>query len=124
MTHSERRRSPRVKSGIPVKISMDENDFITQTADLGASGALFRTEQAIPLMSRLAVTLLVPSLGKKQSTRKIICQGVVVRCLPADSKLTSEKYNIAIYFTSLKEADKKTLLRFVQKTAQKPGMIR
>lgn len=112
---SDRRRAPRIKSEIPVKISSEENDFITQTLNLGASGALFQTERAIPLMSRLAVTLLIPSAGKRKTTKKIVCQGVVVRCDPVSSQTPGRHYNIAIYFTSLKDMDKKSLIQFVEK---------
>lgn len=110
---SERRKSPRIKHGLPMKISADETDFITQTQDIGVNGALFRLKKAVPLMSRLAMTLLVPSHGKKRTTRKIICNGVVVRCEPFRAKDTAGEYNIAVYFTALKDSDKKTLMKYV-----------
>ena len=110
---SERRKSPRVKHGLPMKISADDMDFITQTQDIGGNGVLFRLEKAVPLMSRLAMTLLVPSHGKKRTTRKIICNGVVVRCEPFHGKEIGGEYNIAVYFTALKDLDKKALLKYV-----------
>lgn len=115
---SERRKSPRVKHGLPLKISGDGMDFITQTQDIGVNGALFRLEKAVPLMSRMAMTLLVPSHGKIRTTRKILCNGVVVRCEPARAKEAPEEYNIAVYFTALKDSDKKVLTKYVH---QVPG---
>ncbi len=112
-THDERRKSPRVKHGLPLKVSADEMDFITQTQDIGVNGALFRLEKAVLLMSRLAMTLLVPSHGKKRTTRKIVCNGVVVRCEPFHGQETHGGYNIAVYFTALKDLDKKALMKYV-----------
>ena len=116
---SERRKSPRVKHGLPLKISADEMDFITQTQDIGVNGALFHLEKAVPLMSRLAMTLLVPSQGKKRTTRKILCNGVVVRCEPVHAKEAGGEYNIAVYFTALKDSDRKTLMKYVHQVLGK-----
>ena len=116
-TQPERRKSPRVKHGLPVKVSADEMDFITQTQDIGVNGALFRLEKAVPLMSRLAMTLLVPSHEKKGTTKKIVCNGVVVRCEPFHIKETRGEYNIAVYFTALKDSDKKALMKYVNAEA-------
>ncbi len=116
---SERRKLPRVKHGLPLKISGDEMDFITQTQDIGVNGALFHLEKAVPLMSRLAMTLLVPSHGKKRTTRKILCNGVVVRCEPVRAKDTAGEYNIAVYFAALKDSDKKALTKYVHQVLEK-----
>ncbi len=116
---SERRKSPRIKHGLPLKISDNEMDFITQTQDIGVNGALFCLKKAVPLMSRLAMTLLVPSYMKKRTTRKILCNGVVVRCEPLHAKDTAGEYNIAVYFTALKDSDRKTLMKYVHQVIGK-----
>ncbi len=114
----ERRESHRVRKEIPLKISVEEADFISQTQNLSQSGAFFRIKKAIPTMTHLAITLLIPSIGKRKTTKKILCNGVVVRCEPITPQNPAGEHQIGIYFTGMKEADRKTLMQFAQQAAQ------
>lgn len=112
---SERRKSHRLKHGLAIKISIEEADFITQTENIGVNGALFQLEKAIPLMTRLAMTLLIPPAEKKKTTQKILCKGVVVRCEPLNPKDIGGIHRVAVYFSSIKDSDKKLLGKYIER---------
>ena len=76
----EKRRHLRVEHNIPVKISGDHGDILTETENLSCSGAFCRMTQRLEPMTKLKVHLLLPlRKSDKVTTKKITCQGVVVR---------------------------------------------
>jgi len=66
-------------------------------------------------MTKLGIHLLLPlKKGDKTVTKKISCQGVVVR---VESQPTNEYFNIAIYFNHIDTKDTKCLADYIS-TAQ------
>lgn len=112
---TERRKHPRTKSALPLKISKRGLDVITETRNISCSGVYCRVNKPIPLMSKINVTLLLPILsGKKVSTEKIECNGVVVRSEPTIIKEAETAYqNIAIFFTELSKKNKNRIAQYV-----------
>lgn len=106
----ERRKSRRLESNIPVKISQDGGDFVTETQNISRSGAYCRANQYIAPMTRLKVHLLlsIPRNGKIV-TKKISCEGVVVRSDPADD----QGCHIAIFFSDIKQRDAECITDYV-----------
>lgn len=102
---NERRKHPRLESNIPVKICLEDGDIVTQTANISRSGAYCRVDKAINIMTKLKVHLLLPlKKDGKMATKKISCQGVVVR---NEEIKGQNKYDIAIFFNDIgaKDAD-------------------
>ena len=78
--HQEKRRHPRLEHKIPVKISSDHGDILTETKNLSCSGAFCRMEQRLEPMTKLRIHLLLPwRKNDKVTSKKITCHGVVVR---------------------------------------------
>ncbi len=99
----ERRRHPRLENHIPLKICSDDFDVVTETKNLSSSGAYCRVNKYLEPMTKLKIHLLLP-LKKyhKVVTKKISCEGVVVRSesVPAD-----QYFNVAIYFSDIAQKD-------------------
>lgn len=107
----ERRKDKRVKNSVPVKICQDGGDLVTETQDISRSGAYCRVNQAITPMTRLKIHLLLSKgNGGKSATRKISCEGVVVRSEPADEE---NHYNIAIFFSDITSRDAEIITDYV-----------
>jgi hypothetical protein len=108
---SERRNSPRVKSNVPVKIICDDGDIVTQTADISRSGVYCLVNRPVEMMTKLQVCLLIPTKKYgKTSTRKINCQGVVVRVEPVAG---SKGAHVAIFFNDIAQRDADTIADYV-----------
>jgi hypothetical protein len=107
----ERRRSPRVRSTVPVKIICDDGDIVTQTVNISRSGVYCQVNRQVEVMTKLKVCLLIPikKLGKA-STRRISCQGVVVRAEPISG---SKTYNVAVFFNDIAQRDADSIADYV-----------
>ena len=111
----ERRISQRVDKLLPIKISDLEYDVHTETKNISASGAYFPVTKPIEIMTKLNVVLLLPlNKNKTKVIKKINCSGIVVRndefFDPENAKFP---HRVAIYFSDLKDSDKKTLQSYV-----------
>ena len=108
----EKRRHLRLEYNIPVKISSDDGDILTETKNLSCSGAFCRMTQRLEPMTRLKVYLLLP-LRKSDKVRpkKITCQGVVVRTQAAAEE---DYYDTAIFFNDIAPKDSRTINEFVE----------
>lgn len=108
----ERRKASRLEKNFPIKIVQipgKDFDLSTETKNISASGAYCGIDQPIELMTKLKLTLLFSLPGPKtKKIKKIDCEGVVVR----KEKSTADKkhpYRIAIFFSNLKNQDRKFL---------------
>ena len=110
---AERRRSPRIKREIPLKIKLDDYDLVGQTRDISCIGANCTINKYISPFSLISVILLLPlKINNRNKIYNLRCQGVVVRI--EESPLNNKEYNIAIYFNRLRQTDKAKLLQYVQ----------
>ena len=109
----ERRRSPRIRRQVPLKIQHEEYDLVGQTQDISCIGAYCTIDKYIPPFSLISIILLLPlKTNKRNSICNVRCRGVVVRAQvnPHNRK----QYNIAIYFNRISKSDKAKLLQYVQ----------
>lgn len=107
----ERRRHPRVKSNMPVKICGDDFDAVTETKNLSRSGVFCRIDKYIDPMTKFKIQLLLSyKKNNKLVTKKISCEGVVVR---ADQIPGEDEYNTAIYFNDINEKDAVAITDYV-----------
>ncbi|MBF0521574.1 MAG: PilZ domain-containing protein [Candidatus Omnitrophica bacterium] len=107
----ERRRDPRLENNIPVKICQEDGDIVTETGNISRSGAYCRVTRYIEPMTKFKMCLLIPIRKKgKDVTKKICCQGVVVRTEPIVGK---EEYNIAVFFNDIAPRDAECISDYV-----------
>jgi hypothetical protein len=119
----DRRKHPRVTGSIPVKICGEEFDAVTETKNLSRSGAFCRISKHIDPMTKLKIQLLLSyKKNGKVITKKVACEGVVVR----SEKISGEEwYNTAVYFNDISDKDASAIVEFVHcvsdKEEQKEG---
>ncbi len=111
----EKRRHRRIDHGVPVKISSTLGDILTETRNISASGAFCRTSERLEPMTKLKICLLLPMVKKeKVTTKKINCQGVVVRVKAAEGHAY---YETAIFFSDIAPKDSQAIHEFVESKA-------
>jgi len=107
----EKRRHLRVEYKVPLKISGDHGDILTETKNLSCSGAFCRVSQRLEPMTKLKVHLLLPlRKSDKVRSKKITCQGVVVR---TQATVVEDYYDTAIFFSDIAPKDSRTINEFV-----------
>ncbi|MBF0504340.1 MAG: PilZ domain-containing protein [Candidatus Omnitrophica bacterium] len=109
----EKRRNPRLEEKIPLKITSDLGDILTETKNLSCSGAYCRVSQRLEPMTRLRIHLLLPMRkNDKVTTKRITCQGIVVRVeAAADSK---DYFDTAIFFSDIAPKDTRNISEFIE----------
>lgn len=113
----EKRRHPRLESNIPVKISSGHGDILTETRNLSCSGAFCRVSLRLEPMTRLKIHLLLPLIkNEKVITKKITCQGVVVRVQAIED---GDYYDTAIFFSDIAPKDSRAINEFVESMMEK-----
>lgn len=107
----ERRKNPRTLAHIPLKLSQEDGDMVTETVNVGRAGAYCRVNKRVDLMTKLKVQILLPARkAQKHLTKTIHCQGVVVRVEPAAE---SGRYNIAVFFNEIAKRDAEAISDYV-----------
>ena len=111
----ERRKAPRLDKNIPVKICREDGDLVTETANLSRSGVYCRVEKYIEPLTKLKIHLLIPlTKNSKIVTKKVSCQGVVVR-----TETVNDKYNVAIFFNDITQRDAETIAEYISYHSEK-----
>ena len=117
MTHghspaSEQRRSPRLEHTIPLKLSSGDVEIVTETRNVSSSGVCCKVNTYIEPMTKLKIHLLLPlKKNNRLVTKRISCQGVVVR---TESVPNDDYFNAAIFFNDIQPKDSRSLMDFVE----------
>ena len=107
----ERRQHPRIEQNVPVKISSDEFDIVTETRNLSRSGVYCRINKYIEPMTKLKIHLLLPfKRNKKVVTKKVSCSGIIVR---TESIPGNDAFNVAIFFNDIQTRDADAVADYV-----------
>lgn len=108
---NERRGDPRLDNNIPVKICQESGDLVAETQNISRSGVYCRVNKHIEPMTKLKIHLLLssPEEGKKE-TRKVSCEGVVVRSEPIED---GEGYHLAVFFSDITKRDAEYITDYV-----------
>lgn len=110
-SNSERRKHPRLESQIPLKISSEDFDIVTETANLSCAGAYCRVNKNLEPMTKLKIHLLLPLRKRnKVVTKKVSCEGIIVRSDPAKE---GNYFNVAIYFNDIEQKDLSNLSDYI-----------
>lgn len=108
----EKRRYPRLERNIPVKISSDHGDILTETKNLSCFGAFCRMPQRLEPMTKLKIHLLLPlRKNDKVKPKSITCGAVVVRVQAAAEE---NYYDTAIFFSDIASKDSRTIHDFIE----------
>ena len=116
----ENRKYPRISKILPIKISSLGNEILTETQNVSGNGAYCAISKSIDEMTKLDIVLIVPvQKDKLKGIKKINCKGVVVRSqyVPAN---TTYPYQVGIYFSAIKESDRKLLLNYINTNTHMP----
>lgn len=108
----EKRRTPRIEEKLPIKVMEGDYCTVVETKNISASGVYFTTDNPLPLMSKVMITLLLPSNTGKNT--KIECKGTVVRIVP-ETFANKTIYETAIFFDDITEKTKNIISRYVKK---------
>lgn len=111
---SERRTHPRLKKSLSLKVKSPTFDLVAETQNISLSGVYCQLNRKIELMSKVAITLLLPVRLKtnKVVTRTLKCEGVVVRVEQAQE--AKGKFNIAVFFNNLTTTAQNSLKLYIE----------
>ena len=107
----DRRRNKRTKKPLKFKIIPEDasHDIMGETKDLSCIGASCKMNKNIPEMTRLQLTLDLPT-GEESF------EGMVVR----SDKVQEGEYNVAIYFTEIDFGIRRKIDDFVNGKNEEP----
>lgn len=103
----ERRRYPRSRRGFPMIVDEAGPGVLNHVDNISGNGVLCHTLKPIPLMTKLSMVLQLP----KPETRRIECEGIVVRCEPHEQG--DDHFKVAILYTKMSEEDYMAIMDFV-----------
>ena len=107
----EKRLHPRIDNSIPIKISAEDADFVTESKNISCSGVYCKVDKYIEPMTKLKILLLLPMRkAGKVTTKKVSCGGVVVR---TENILHEEGFHTAIFFNDIHSKGSRMLAEFV-----------
>jgi len=109
MGFSEKRKYPRVQESVACDVAVGPRIFKAETRDLSCGGALCRLSHEVPPLTKLKINLALPAADQEQPTDSIQCLGIVVRQEKADG----QAYLTAIFFSDLKQEDRRRIAEFV-----------
>ncbi|NIM61063.1 MAG: hypothetical protein GTN89_09750 [Acidobacteria bacterium] len=113
---AERRVNPRVSAVFDLQGIPDEGGVVArmQGADLSLGGLRCTSTADFPEMTQLAVRLLLPLAGEKQ-TEPVDVKAVVVRRHEIPSATSDDlRYELALFFTGLEGDAKDRISRFLE----------
>ena len=108
----EKRAHPRIAKDVPLKLKLDDYDIVTKTQNISCSGAYCTVDKYLEPLTKLRILLLLPCYkDKKIITKKIECEGIVVRSEGPFSD--PPQYNVAIFFHEISKAEIKKIAECV-----------
>lgn len=114
----ERRRYPRVNYYLPLKISSTDTELVTETKNISLHGVYCLVSRDIALMTKFKIIMHVPAVPRQAGKKfhKIECVGVVVRGEPVKNlpEHKEKMFGVGIFFSEIKERDRKYLERFIE----------
>lgn len=111
----ERRSDRRYEHRIGAEVSTPPGTVSIETVNISAGGALCLSSSPIPLMTRLRITLFLPSDDGREATLldPLVMNACVVRCEPAPDTRAGRKHLLAVFFTEVSDEDRAALERYL-----------
>ena len=104
----ERRKYPRAKVSILLKIELNNKTIQAKTIDISANGISFTTRTAIEPFLVMRLTAKLPT------GQKINAIATVVRAERSFTKANGAEYRVAMFFTEIKNTHKEMIRDFVR----------
>ena len=102
----ERRRDPRARASFPLVFIPPSGPIASDVRDVSRSGVCALLAKAIPEMTRVRFSFELPTA---EGPHRVEGEGAVVRCVPSEGR-----YEVAIFFTEIGEADRERIAGFVR----------
>ena len=112
----ERRKCPRITARLALQVERTirpstERPMTTESLNISSGGIKCLVKTPLDEATKVGLTLLLPSFGRKgKKTQVITCNGVVVRNLPQPSE---EDFELACAFTDIKKEDKLLIEEYI-----------
>lgn len=113
----ERRKTPRIDARLALQVerklkSSGERPVSSESLNLSTGGLLCQVKNYVEPLTRVGLTILLPSFGRQgKKTQVINCEGVVVRC-DHDEK-DDHSYELACCFTDVRREDRQLIEEYV-----------
>jgi hypothetical protein len=144
----EKRKFRRIKKRLDVDISVGKYRIKAETHNISCSGAYCRVDRFIPLMSKVGILLLLPSwannkagdgslnsggrktgnmakregcFSSRTNMERVLCEGVIVRCVPALTQGPKACYDVAIFFSKLSDDVRARISEFINRKPSAGG---
>ena len=114
---TERRKSPRIDARLALQVEkklkgVSERPVTTESLNLSSGGLYCHVRNFVAPMTRVGLTLLLPSFGRQgKKTQVINCEGVVVRC--AAQSAEPGNYELACCFTDVRKEDRQLIEEYI-----------
>lgn len=113
----ERRGAPRVTAKLAMQIAGvggDSTVLTTESINLSSGGLQFQSKTAVPPLTKVALTLLLPPFGRRLRRGRVVqCQGVIVRAAEIELPRQKRKFELACCFTDMAEEDRELVEQYV-----------
>jgi hypothetical protein len=110
----DRRRYPRSRRKLSLMVDDASPGVLNHIDNISANGVLCHTIKPVPLMTKLSMALELPS----PISKRVECEGIVVRCEPDEKG--DDHFKVAILYSRIDEDDRKAISEFVQESADYP----
>lgn len=118
----DKRRHPRVAERIRVR-SSSRQDLQLETIDLSAGGLSCTAPAFLPLMTKLAVSLVLPGHKSSQSgsddSQTVEGEAIVVRTEPSSPVPENGSYRVALFFSRMEDEHRSRLVDFLGRRSGK-----
>lgn len=111
---NERRKAQRVEARLSMEVSLESEGAgrkKVETLNVSTNGVYFQLDRYIEPMTKIEMSLVIPEAEGK--SKRVTCQGIVVRTEPEIESPEIDEYNIACFFTYIREADLDLLESFI-----------
>lgn len=112
----ERRKAPRIDTRLALQVERatkpaTERPITTESLNLSSGGLCCQVRSYVEPLTRVGLTVLLPSFGRKgKKTQVVTCNGVVVRC---DTHTPHQEYELACTFTDIKKEDRLLIEEYI-----------
>jgi len=119
----ERRRSARADASLSMRVERppmegDLTKLVTESQNISASGVYCTSPHYLAPLSKVALTIILPHHNPRPAApagaqRLLKCDGIVVRCLPAENGPRRQSYELACSFVALDPRHRDMIEEFV-----------
>ena len=111
MGFKEKRKAKRVDARLAITLSGGKEEAKGETLNVSTNGVYFQSPFFVEPLTKLRLELMIPQPDGRESSAK--CDGIVVRVEPEREDPSVDKYNVAVFFTSIDKGSQKVLTKYI-----------